>query len=256
MMLLFVLAGATPVLAQETTANCNFTCYFVETSAGNQAVADARAGASGATPQQCRRPAIQALSATVANCTQSACQAACQARCASVYGTREGRCLTGNVSLNHTGDCEELTSGGGGTTQGMNPPSCGAGIQGAGGAAGAAIPSGPFDPFAGRTIPVVINQMIKFMLGFVGILAVGTFVYGGFLWMTAAGDSKQVSNATTVLRNGILGFIFVLFAYGLLSSLLGLVGALNGLPQDTTPIENTATNTAQPASGGLPGITP
>ena len=44
----------------------------------------------------------------------------------------------------------------------------------------------------------VIN-VIRWVLGFITLLAVGYLIYGGFLWLTAAGNEQRIEKATRVI---------------------------------------------------------
>src|SRR5689334_6300855 len=51
---------------------------------------------------------------------------------------------------------------------------------------------GYVNPLGTTNIRTIINRVIRTALGFVGALFLAMFVYGGALWMTAAGDEKKV----------------------------------------------------------------
>jgi cysteine-rich repeat protein len=62
---------------------------------------------------------------------------------------------------------------------------------------------------------IAIANIIRIILGLLGIILVGLIVYAGFLWMTAAGDPKKVETAKKILKNAIIGVIIVLSAFGI-----------------------------------------
>jgi hypothetical protein len=64
-----------------------------------------------------------------------------------------------------------------------------------------------------QDVRLLIARAIRFVLGFVGILALGVVLYGGYLWMTAAGDSGRVDEAKIVLRNGLIGLSLIIFSF-------------------------------------------
>jgi hypothetical protein len=43
----------------------------------------------------------------------------------------------------------------------------------------------------------------------VGVIALGYIVYGGFLYITAHGDSGQVDSAKTTIINAIIGIVII-----------------------------------------------
>ncbi|MDO8511666.1 MAG: hypothetical protein Q7S57_00160 [bacterium] len=67
----------------------------------------------------------------------------------------------------------------------------------------------------------MITNLIKSALGLVGVLALAMIVYGGFLYVTAAGDEKQITKGKTVLIYAIIGIIVIGVAYSLVSFVIG-----------------------------------
>ncbi len=62
-------------------------------------------------------------------------------------------------------------------------------------------------------IRVTIGNIVRVFLGFLGILAVLIVMYGGFLWMTAAGNADQIDKAKKVLINGAIGLLIIMSAF-------------------------------------------
>lgn len=61
----------------------------------------------------------------------------------------------------------------------------------------------------------VIINIVKILLGFLGLIAVLIVLYGGFQWMTAAGNEEKVSSARATLTAGLIGLIIILSAYAI-----------------------------------------
>jgi len=40
-------------------------------------------------------------------------------------------------------------------------------------------------------------------------------MYGGFLWMTAAGNEQQIEKAKKILTSSVVGLVIVILAYAL-----------------------------------------
>jgi len=59
----------------------------------------------------------------------------------------------------------------------------------------------------------IIARIINFALGFLGIIAVVIILFGGFKWMTAAGNEDKVSEARKLLVAGIIGLVIILAAW-------------------------------------------
>ena len=54
----------------------------------------------------------------------------------------------------------------------------------------------------------MIFSIINIMLGFLGIVAIIIILYGGFVWMTSAGDSSKIDKAKKIF--GAVGRVMVL----------------------------------------------
>lgn len=58
-----------------------------------------------------------------------------------------------------------------------------------------------------------ISQIIKVVLGFLGIIFLVLILYAGFTWMTAAGNEDKISTAKKTMTAAIIGVAIVLSAY-------------------------------------------
>lgn len=100
------------------------------------------------------------------------------------------------------------------------------GAQKAAGGAGLASSSSP-------DLMTLIGQLIGAVMGLVGVLLFGYMVYGGFKWMTAAGNDKAVSEAQAIIRNAIIGIVIIVAAYAISSFVIGT------LANTQTPVTQT-----------------
>lgn len=67
----------------------------------------------------------------------------------------------------------------------------------------------------GNTDPrTMAGSVLKVLLGFLGIIAVLLILYGGFKWMTAAGDEGNVDTAKKIISAGVIGLVIILAAFG------------------------------------------
>ncbi len=69
----------------------------------------------------------------------------------------------------------------------------------------------------------IAANIINIILGFLGILAVVLILFGGFKWMTAAGNEDKVAEAKKLLVAGVVGLIIILAAYALAAFILDAV---------------------------------
>lgn len=66
----------------------------------------------------------------------------------------------------------------------------------------------------------IVNVVIKAMLGIIGALTLLMFVWGGFQWLTSAGNPEKVSAGTQTMIWAVIGVVLVLASYILLSTFL------------------------------------
>jgi len=64
-----------------------------------------------------------------------------------------------------------------------------------------------------------VGKVIGAVLAFVGVLFLILVIYGGILWMTAAGNEQTITKARTLILNSVVGLVIVLAAYALVSFL-------------------------------------
>lgn len=79
------------------------------------------------------------------------------------------------------------------------------------------------DPLGNRSLPDIIGEGIKVALGVIGAIALALFVYGGFIWMTAAGNTARVQKGREVLVWATIGLIVIFTSYALLNFVLGAI---------------------------------
>ena len=56
-----------------------------------------------------------------------------------------------------------------------------------------------FAGFSSQNVKVTIQNVIRIILGFLGIITVIIILYGGFIWMTASGDPNKVEKAKQII---------------------------------------------------------
>lgn len=79
----------------------------------------------------------------------------------------------------------------------------------------------------GTDIRVFIVNIVRFFLTFVGIIAVIMIMYGGFIWMTSAGDASKVDRAKRILISASIGLIITLSAFAIVTFVINTTsGAL------------------------------
>ena len=70
---------------------------------------------------------------------------------------------------------------------------------------------------------VVATKIIRIALGFLGIIAVCIVLYGGFMWMTAGGNSEKVKKGRDTLIWATLGLLVIFSSYTVVRSTLDIL---------------------------------
>lgn len=65
------------------------------------------------------------------------------------------------------------------------------------------------------SIPVLIGNVIGTALSMIAVIFFILMVYGGFMWMTAHGDSGQIDKAKDTIIAAVIGIIVVLASYAI-----------------------------------------
>lgn len=60
-----------------------------------------------------------------------------------------------------------------------------------------------------------IGQVVQFAMSFLAVIFTVLMVYGGFLWMTARGDSDQVDRAQKIITQAVVGLIIAAASYSI-----------------------------------------
>ncbi len=66
-----------------------------------------------------------------------------------------------------------------------------------------------------------IQTFINFALFFLGLVAVGFIIYGGFLYVTSQGDDGNTEKAKNIIIYAVIGIIVILISYALINTIIG-----------------------------------
>ncbi len=76
-------------------------------------------------------------------------------------------------------------------------------------------------------LTTTIAQVIRVVLGFLGVVAVFIILLGGFKWMTSGGADEKVRDAKKLMIAGVVGLAIVLSAYAIAAFVIqSLTGAV------------------------------
>lgn len=71
-----------------------------------------------------------------------------------------------------------------------------------------------------NAVIAVFSQVTKFALGFMGIIALLLFVYGGALMISNYSSDEQVEKAKKIMKNAAIGIVVTLTAFALMATLI------------------------------------
>lgn len=68
-----------------------------------------------------------------------------------------------------------------------------------------------------------IGNIIRLLLGIAGAVAVLFIIYGGYLYITSAGNSEQAEKGRTTLTNALIGVVIIILSYVMVTVIVNLV---------------------------------
>lgn len=84
-----------------------------------------------------------------------------------------------------------------------------------------------FAGFSSQDIKTTIANIVRIIVGFLGIITIIIILAGGFKWMTSAGNEDKIGEAKKLISAGVVGLVVVLAAYAISSFVINsLTGAL------------------------------
>jgi len=66
----------------------------------------------------------------------------------------------------------------------------------------------------------IIGRIINLALGFLGVIAVGIILIGGFKWMTAGGNEEKTTEARQLIVAGVIGLLIILASWAIATFLI------------------------------------
>jgi type IV secretory pathway VirB2 component (pilin) len=88
----------------------------------------------------------------------------------------------------------------------------------------------------------VVN-VVNFILGFLGLVAVIMIIYGGFMYVTAGGQEEQTTKGKKSIMYAIIGIVVILISFALVNTVIrglgkgtdvGIDGELSGAAEELT----------------------
>lgn len=76
-----------------------------------------------------------------------------------------------------------------------------------------------FATTSGGSLRTFALTLINFILGFLGLLAVGFLIYGGFLVLTAGGEDG-LEKGKTVMKNAVIGILIIVVSFAVINTII------------------------------------
>ncbi len=65
-----------------------------------------------------------------------------------------------------------------------------------------------------------VSNIVGILMALVGVLGVGFFIYGSFLYMTAGGAPHQMERAKSAMFTALAGVVLAMVAYGVVQLII------------------------------------
>ena len=76
-----------------------------------------------------------------------------------------------------------------------------------------------------------VSNLVGILLGLVGVVGVGYFIYGAYMYLTASGAPNQMERGKSAMMTALAGIVLALVAYGVVELVMN---AVVGNPVDPT----------------------
>lgn len=78
-------------------------------------------------------------------------------------------------------------------------------------------------PLTAGTLTGTIQNIITWVLFLAGALAIIYLIYGGLLYITAAGDAEKATKGRTALINAIIGIVIIALSYVIVTWVVSII---------------------------------
>lgn len=79
-------------------------------------------------------------------------------------------------------------------------------------------------------LKATVTNIINWVLGLLGIVAVVMILYGGFVWLTAGGSEEKVGNAKKILGSAVIGLVIVILAWAIVNFVVNTTNTVANQP--------------------------
>jgi hypothetical protein len=86
------------------------------------------------------------------------------------------------------------------------------------------------NPISGVTdLRILINTLLNYMMGFIGVIAVVFLLLAGFKYVTAGGDAKKAGEAKEGITHAVIGIAIAVIGYLIVNLVFDLLGVNQGI---------------------------
>ncbi len=69
----------------------------------------------------------------------------------------------------------------------------------------------------------IVEKIVKWVVGFIVLMSIFMFAYGGLTYLTAGGDETKVENAKKALVSALFGLLIAALSYAIVQLIIGFV---------------------------------
>ena len=95
-----------------------------------------------------------------------------------------------------------------------------------------------------------ISNLVGILLGVVGAIGVGFFIYGAYMYLTASGAPHQMERGKSAMMTALAGIVLAMVAYGVVELVMNAVVGSPVDPNIPDPTNGGGGNTGGGNSGG------
>lgn len=82
---------------------------------------------------------------------------------------------------------------------------------------------------AAPNFSVLLVNLVNWILGLLGVIAVAMIILGGFQWLISGGNEDSVTAAKKTIGNAVIGIIVVLLAWAVVHFTIGTIENASGV---------------------------
>ena len=72
-----------------------------------------------------------------------------------------------------------------------------------------------FADFSTQDVKTTIQNIVRIIVGFLGIIVIIIILAGGFKWLTSGGNEEKIGEAKKIITAGIIGLVIIFTSYAI-----------------------------------------